>query len=85
MGKIRDSGHNISMLVANNNATFLKKATGRITFECKEGKKIDQAISEAISTGGGRTVWLNAKGFNKEGIQVSDFNFEWTMKVKPKV
>ena len=85
MGKIRDSGHNISMLVANNNATFLKKATGRITFECKEGKKIDQAISEAISTGEGRTVWLNAKGFNKEGIQVSDFNFEWTMKVKPKV
>jgi len=85
LGKIRDSGHNISMLVANNNASFSKKATGRITFTCHEGDKIDIAIADAISSGEGQTVWLNAKGVNSDGIEVSDFNFEWSLKVKSKV
>ena len=82
MKKIRESGKKISMLVANNNATFTKKATGRITFKCDEGLKIDEAIAKAIETGEGQTVWLNSNGINKEGVEVSSFNFEWTLKVK---
>ncbi|WP_353777821.1 DUF4442 domain-containing protein [Winogradskyella sp. 3972H.M.0a.05] len=82
MSKIRSSGKRVSMLVANNNATFTKKATGRIHFECVEGHKIDEALQKAIETNEGQTVWLNAKGINKDGVEVSDFNFEWTLKVK---
>ena len=82
LSKIRNSGYNISMLVATNNATFTKKATGRITFECNEGELVDQAINNAIETGEGQTVWLNSKGVNKDGVQVSEFNFQWTLKVK---
>ena len=81
---IKESGKNISMLVANNNASFSKKATGRINFTCFEGKEIDKAITSAIETGEGQTVWLNAKGVNSEGVEVSSFNFEWTLKVKRK-
>jgi uncharacterized protein DUF4442 len=80
--KIKASGKNISMLVANNNANFTKKATGIITFVCEEGHLIDDAIQNAISTGEGQTIWMNSKGTNEEGIQVSSFNFEWTIKVK---
>ena len=82
MQKAKESGKNISMLVANNNATFTKKATGRITFTCKEGLKIDEAITNTIATGKGQTVWLNSKGINKDGVEVSSFNFEWTLKVR---
>lgn len=82
MSKIKASGKNISMLVANNNASFTKKATGRISFTCNQGADIDNAITRAVATGEGQTVVLNSKGINKEGIQVSDFNFEWTIKVK---
>lgn len=82
MKKIRESGKRISMLVANNNASFSKKATGRITFKCEEGSKIDDAIQKAIESREGQTVWLNANGINKDGIEVSSFNFEWTLKVK---
>lgn len=82
MKKIRESGKKISMLVANNNASFTKKATGRITFKCEEGHKIDEAIAKAIETGEGQTVWLNSNGVNKDGVEVSSFNFEWTLKVK---
>ena len=85
MRKIKESGENISMLVANNNATFSKKATGRINFSCFEGKEIDKAITNAIDTGEGQTIWLNARGLNSDGIEVSSFNFEWTLKVKRKV
>ncbi len=82
MNKIRESGQRISMLVANNNASFSKKAKGRLIFECTEGAKIDEAIHKAIETKEGQTVWLNAKGVNQDGVEVSNFNFEWTLKVK---
>jgi len=82
MKKIKESGKKVSMLVANNNASFTKKATGRITFKCDEGLKIDEAIEKAIETGEGQTVWLNSNGVNADGVEVSSFNFEWTLKVK---
>lgn len=82
MSKIRNNGKNISMLVANNNASFTKKATGRITFQCNEGKNVDDAIEKAIATGEGQTIWMHATGTNSEGVEVSSFNFEWTIKVK---
>ena len=82
MAKINESGKKISMLVLNNNASFTKKATGRITFICNDGSKIDDAINDSIKTGEGQTVWLQAVGTNADGIVVSTFNFEWTLKVK---
>ena len=82
MAKIKESGKRISMLVANNNAAFTKKATGRITFECNEGHLIDDAIKKTIETGEGQTVWMNTVGKNEEGVEVSNFNFEWTLKVR---
>lgn len=80
--KIKQTGANISMLVANNKARFSKKATGRITFVCNEGHLIDKVLDRAITTNEGQTVWLNALGTNEEGVEVSNFNFEWTIKVR---
>jgi hypothetical protein len=82
MSKIKSSGQKMSMLVTNNDATFTKKATGRIQFTCNQGQAIDDAIAKAIATREGQTIRLNSKGVNKEGVQVSDFNFEWSLKVK---
>jgi hypothetical protein len=82
MAKIKDSGHPISMLVANNNASFTKKATGRINFLCTDGPKIDEAINRAIASGEGQTIWMNSVGTNEDGVEVSSFNFEWTIKVR---
>jgi len=79
---IRHSGKKISMLVATNNAVFTKKATGRIHFVCNDGHKIKEAIHKAIETGEGQTCWMKAIGTNSDGVQVSEFNFEWTVKVK---
>lgn len=82
MTAIKESGQNISMLVASNNASFSKKATGKITFMCTGGKEVSDAIEKAITTKEGQTFWLNAIGTNEDGTEVSNFNFEWTVKMK---
>jgi hypothetical protein len=82
MQNIEQSGKKISMLVANNKGNFTKKATGRITFTCQDGLSVIQTIQKAISTGEGQTVWLKAIGTNEKGEQVSEMDFEWTLKVK---
>jgi len=80
--KIRASGKRVSMLVSNNNANFSKKATGRITFACNDGHLIDEALKNAIATGEGQTIWMKSTGTNEDGVVVSTFNFEWSLKVK---
>lgn len=81
---IAQTGKPVSMLVANNKGSFFKKATGRITFTCEDGHKISEALDKTIETGEGQTFWMNSTGINKEGITVSDFSFEWTIKLKTK-
>ncbi|AZQ44000.1 PaaI family thioesterase [Nonlabens ponticola] len=82
MSYIKESNARVSMLVANNEATFTKKATGRITFTCDDGLAIKEAIEATVATGDGQTVWMEATGVNQDGVQVSKFRFEWTVKKK---
>lgn len=83
MMQIKESGKKISMLVANNNGNFTKKATGRITFTCNDGSLIKEAIQRTIATGEGQTIWMTSIGVNEKGEQVSEMNFEWSIKLKP--
>jgi hypothetical protein len=80
--QIQKSGRKISMLVANNKSNFSKKATGRITFVCNDGHLIADAIQKAIATGEGQTFWMKSIGTNEEGVQVSEMDFEWSVKLK---
>ncbi|MEO5776060.1 MAG: DUF4442 domain-containing protein [Flavobacterium sp.] len=82
MMQIKTTGRNISMLVANNNGNFSKKATGRITFTCNDGHLIEEAIRKTIATGEGQTIWMKSIGENEKGEQVSELNFEWSIKLK---
>ena len=82
MYHIKKSGKRISMLVANNKGNFTKKATGRITFICKDGHLIEEAIQRTITTGDGQTFWMKSNGTNEQGIQVSEMDFEWSVRVK---
>ena len=80
--QIKASGKNISMLVLNNTANFSKKATGKITFTCEDGPLIKRAIDKTIETGEGQTIWMKSVGVNEDGVVVSTFKFEWTIKLK---
>ena len=82
MLKIKESNKKISMLVANNKGSFTKKATGRITFTCNDGHLIEVAIQKTIATGEGQTIWMKSIGVNQKGEQVSEMDFEWSVKLK---
>ncbi len=82
LSQIRDSKKNISMLVANSKSNFTKKAIGRITFSCNDGLLIENAIKQAIETNEGQTIWMKSIGIDEKGDQVSEFDFEWSVRVK---
>ena len=82
MSAIQRSGRKISMLVAQNKATFTKKATGKIRFICKDYAVISSAIENTLATGEGQTFWMRSVGLNEQGKEVSIFEFEWTIKAK---
>ena len=82
MKSIASSGKKISMLVTNMNASFTKKATGKIQFDCIDGALIKKAIEKTIATGEGESFILTSEGKNEEGVTVSKFEFEWSVKLK---
>lgn len=82
MYQIKKSGKKISMLVANNKGNFTKKATGRITFTCKDGHLIEEAIKQTVATGEGQTFWMKSIGMDEKGNQVSEMDFEWSVRAK---
>ena len=82
MQSIQNSEEKVSMLVAQNTSKFLKKATGRIKFSCEDGERAKAAIEKTIETGEGQTFWMKSIGVNEEGVEVSVFEFEWTVKLK---
>ena len=82
MQHVNKSEKKISMLVTNMNASFNKKATGKIYFECNEGVLIKEMIKKALFTNEGQTIMLSSIGKNEEGVEVSRFEYEWSLKVK---
>ncbi|KGO85147.1 thioesterase [Flavobacterium rivuli WB 3.3-2 = DSM 21788] len=82
MYHIKNSGKKISMLVANNKGNFSKKAKGRITFTCNDGHLIADAIAKTVATGDGQTFWMKSIGVDEQGDQVSEMDFEWSVRVK---
>ena len=82
MQAINESKKNISMLVLNNKANFSKKAKGLISFNCNQGKKINETINRVLETKKSQTVWVKSHGKDESGDIVSSFEFEWTIMLK---
>ncbi|MFV0249150.1 MAG: thioesterase [Tenacibaculum sp.] len=80
--EIHKSKANISMLLTKMQGTFSKKAVGIISFECFDGKLVQEAIDKTVKTKQGQKVLLKSKGVNKQGFIVSEFEYEWSLKLK---
>lgn len=84
MKTILESGESISMLVTKNTGSFYKKAKGRIYFECDQGELIREKINIAIETSEPQQFILKSKGVDEKGDCVSEFEFEWSLKLRTK-
>ena len=75
-------GYKISMLVTSNTSKFLKKARGKIIFECNEVNKIKNSFEGLSEKNPTAILKLNSKGYDSVGDLVSEFNYEWSLKRK---
>ena len=82
MQEIEYSKRKVSMLVTHQESDFFKKATGTILFTCQGGIQIRKAIQESLKTGEGQVITLTSEGVNEDGVVVSNFKFQWSLKVK---
>ena len=57
-----------SMLVIANEATFTKKAVGRIRFSCTQAAAITTVIEQLKSSSSPQTLWLSAEGIDEQGM-----------------
>jgi Domain of unknown function (DUF4442) len=74
----------VSMLVVKVESEYFKKATGRTSFLCGDGKLFEKAVEETIATGEPRIVRSRSIGTNKEGDIIAEFFITWSFKVRSK-
>ncbi|WP_288954959.1 DUF4442 domain-containing protein [uncultured Polaribacter sp.] len=82
MNAVEASNKKFSMLVTKQEGGFFKKATGKITFTCNDGYLINSTLKKSIATKEGQLITLSSEGKNEDGVVVSNFKFEWSIKVK---
>ena len=70
----------VAMLITGLEASFGKKATGRVTFTCEAGDEIFAAVRETVASGAPVTVRAETVGRMEDGTEVSRFVFIWSFK-----
>ena len=82
MSEVRNSTVPISMLVTRNEAEFLKKAKGKITFTCTDVALAKNQFVTVLRSETGTRFWMQSEGVDEQGDVVSRFRFEWSIKAK---
>jgi len=73
---------NISMLVLEQKAEFVKKANTLTTFSCDEGPQVFETVKKAVETGEPQVITMTSTGRNTSGEVVSRIFITWTFKAK---
>ena len=79
---IKESGVNVSYLVVENKSSFYKKATGKIIFECNQGKELQDLFNSFDQHNNKAIIELKSIGIDSNNIKVSEFSFPWSLKVR---
>ncbi|MBA4140174.1 MAG: DUF4442 domain-containing protein [Segetibacter sp.] len=84
MGALYKRNPAVSMLIIKIEGSFLKKATGKVTFTCNDGIIANEAVERAMTTGEGVTVKCASTGRNEQGEIIAEFFCTWSFKTKVK-
>ena len=71
----------LRMFVVGTDATFTKRAKGRISFTCNDVSAAKEAIEMSASTGESVECELSAVGMDSSGDIVSEWVFKWNFLV----
>jgi hypothetical protein len=79
---LRASGKPASMLVTGLEASYGKKAIGKITFRFAHIAEMKAAIEHALQSGEGVVFKAESIGTNSQGEEVARFQISWSFKRK---
>ena len=71
------------MLVVNSHAEFMKKAIGKITFHCTQGKEVFETLIN-MTEGDKSTIILHSIGTDEDGDTIMKAEFTWSLKKRKK-
>ena len=77
---LHTDGKNMSMLVTHLQSNYYKKATTKVQFICLDGAKMLKTVEEAIATREAKTCVMKSKGYDVNGVCVSEFEITWSLK-----
>jgi hypothetical protein len=78
----RMSNGDISMLVLEQRAEFVKKASSTIIFSCEDGEKVFSTVETAAATGQPQTLTMLGTGRNTNSEVVARIYITWTFKLR---
>jgi len=84
MQAVRQQNRSISMLLVGTQATFVKKARGRIEFVCQDGLRAKSGVEQCLEKTDGVQFDLRVIGRDEHGDIVSEFTFNWSVKARVK-
>ncbi len=77
---LHSDGKNISMLVTELKVIYYKKATSNVKFVCLDGEKVLSSLNDAITLNYPQECTMTSKGFDKNGVCISEFLIKWSLK-----
>ena len=80
----RSKPERLRMFVVGTEATFVKRAKGRITFTCDEVSASREAIERSLDSGESVDCDLRSVGRDSSGDVVSEWVFKWNFLVMEK-
>jgi hypothetical protein len=72
----------VSLLLTKAEGNFLKKATGRTFFTCRDGALLQQTVAQAVETGTPQPVTVHSTGVDNAGNSIAEFLLTWSFKAK---
>ena len=84
MNGIYNSEPAISMLIVHNQASYFKKAVGKIIFSCNDGTYITEIVAKAQRDNESHVIETKSVGIDETGDKVAEFIFTWSLKSKTK-
>ena len=74
----------IALIIVDLKASFPKKAVGRTTFTCEDGRLLFEAVENAARTGEASLATAKTIGRLDDGTVVAEFYFTWSFKQRSK-
>ena len=72
------------MLLVGSSSNFTKKAVGKVLFTYEQGELLDKLVNEAVKTKDAQTITIKTNGIDQSGDVVSEFSFNWSIKLRSK-